>query len=184
MKYTRFFLLLLILALILCACGESSGVPYVYDSSEGLFEVDPVKCTITNGRDVYSYSVRGKIGDNADYRFTYPNGATWQISVSKSNGVSTYGGSWDGYIDESRYAAATTLLAAVESGAPREKIGDPLAGLMMLFFGFVCFCFPTLPFHLRYGWAVQDAEPTEGFLLVTRTCSILAIILGILFSFL
>ncbi|MBR7178041.1 MAG: hypothetical protein IKD27_00770 [Oscillospiraceae bacterium] len=183
MKHLRLFLPLLVLALILSACAGSADQPYTHTGSRGTLEVDPIKGTITHGRDVYTFTVHGEVGGTADYKITYPNGATYTSHVSKSGGVSTFGSNWSGNYNDVSYIPGEYLVSVIEAGAPRERIGDPLAGIVLIVLGFVNFCFPKLPFYLRYGWAIRDAEPTEIHTTMAHVGGILAMIFGLVFCF-
>ena len=45
--------------------------------------------------------------------------------------------------------------------------------------GALNFFIPELPFYLRYGWAVENAEPSDAYITVTRIGGAIAAVLGL-----
>ena len=52
-------------------------------------------------------------------------------------------------------------------------------GLLLVGLGALNFFIPEIPFYLRYGWAVQDAEPSDAYITVTKIGGAIAAVLGL-----
>ena len=178
MKDFRLLLPLLVLALVLSACGSTSREPYEYTFSRNdqvkTVTVNPETRTILDGTDVYEYVIE-KTGSITRYVITYPNGSTYHWTGTKTGGA---GGGSDDY-DEARYIPGSILIHALEQNQPREKSGNFGIGLLLMGLGTVNFFLPELPFYLKYGWAVENAEPSDTYLTVTRFGGILAAVVGL-----
>lgn len=181
MKYFRLILPLLILALVLSGCaGEASRMPYDTNyntgSREYSFTVDPAAGTITCGADVYTYQVE-KSGNRTSYVIDYPNGAIYHWTATESGGS----GGWSDNYDETRYIPGDVLVHSLELNQPREKTGNVGIGLLLMGLGAVNFFLPEIPFYLRYGWAVENAEPSDAYITWTKIGGALAAVLGLVF---
>ena len=173
MKHFRILLPILILAMVLSACGSTSQEPYTCTFSRNdqvkTLTVNPESGTILDGADVYDYEVE-KSGSRTSYVITYPNGATYHWTASKHGGA----GGWSDDYDDINYVSGGTLVNAIEESLPREKVGNPVMGL-----GSLNFFLPELPFYLRYGWAVENAEPSDAYITMTKFGGILAAVAGL-----
>lgn len=177
MKHTHLLLLLLVLSLLLSACGEVSQEPYTHSEGGYSFTVDPMNQTITHGSDVYSYTVEDSATGKINYEIFYPDGSIYHWTRDNSIG---YGGWSDIEHDEDRYISGDILVGAIPVSQPREKNGSVFYGLILIAMGAANFFLPELPFYLRYGWAVRDAEPSEMYLIITKAGGILVAILGVI----
>jgi len=177
-KHFRVLLPLLILILLLSGCGKQNQEPYTYtfsrDSDVKTITVNPEDGTILDGTDVYDY-VMEKSGSRTSYVITYPNGATYHWSETGNGGA----GGWSETYDDNRYISGTILVYALEENQPPEKLGSVGAGLLLMALGAVNFFFPELPFHLRYGWAVRDAEPSDAYITWAKIGGVLAAAAGL-----
>jgi hypothetical protein len=54
-------------------------------------------------------------------------------------------------------------------------------GLLLMGLGAVNFFLPEIPFYLRYGWAVENAEPSDAYITWTKIGGALAAVLGLVF---
>ncbi len=178
MKHFRIFLPLLILALLLSGCaGEPQ--PYEYTQGGNTVTVDPVSQTITNGQEVFTYTIEE--GTNSTrYQIFFPDGSEYYWSAGKYVGS---GGWSDDFDSEKWYSYAGFLVNALEQSAPREKVGNPGLGLLMIGLGAVNFFFPEIPFYLRYGWAVENAEPSDAYITWTKFGGVIAAITGVIAIF-
>lgn len=178
MKHFRVLLPLLILALIASGCGEQAQEPYTYtfsrDSAEKTITVDPETCTIVDGQDVYSYQIE-KSHSRTSYVIHYPDGSTYHWTETETGGA----GGWSDDYNADRYISGSILIYALEENQPREKTGNPGIGLLLMGLGAVNFFLPELPFYLRYGWAVENAEPSDAYITWTKVCGVLAAVVGL-----
>ena len=174
MKHFRILLPLLILALIASGCGNTAREPYDYTYNGKTLKVYPESATIVDGLNVYRYTVEPS-GKSTYYEIVYPNGGRYHWTATKSGGQ---GGWSDGYNDK-LYLSGDILINALEAGQPREKIGNVGVGLLVMGLGALNFFCPELPFHLRYGWAVRNAEPSDGYILWTKAGGLVAAIAGL-----
>ena len=179
MKHLRILLPLLILALILSGCaGETSQMPYDTNYSTGSreysFTVDPAAGTITCGEDIYTYQVE-KSRDRTSYVIDYPNGAVYHWIQGNGGGS----GGWGDDYDPERYIPGDVLVHSLELNQPREKTGNAGIGLLLVGLGALNFFITEIPFYLRYGWAVQDAEPSDAYITVTKIGGAIAAVLGL-----
>lgn len=124
-------------------------------------------------KDEYRY-----VYDNGNITITYPNGATWWES-------STAGG-WSNDYDPERYIEgeflARQLTQAYQSS---RKNWDSvfLVGLVCLLIIGLCIVdiiHPDIFYRLRYGLWVQNAEPTEFAMTMSRIGGIVGIVLSVI----
>lgn len=179
MKHFRIFLPLLILALVLSGCGKRRLEPYEYtfslDNQVRTIKINPETQTILDGTAVYTYEVE-KTASGTSYVIDYPNGAVYHWTESKSGGA----GGWSESYDDSTYISGNILVYALEENQPREKIGNFGVGFLLMVLGGAKFFLPEIPFYLKYGWAVRDAEPSDTYLTLTRVGGILAAVAGLI----
>lgn len=178
MKHLRILLPLLILALILSGCA-GEPMPYEYTSGDRTVTVDPINCNITCGEDVYLYEVE-KTEIRTSYVIQYPNGAIFHWTASEHGGA----GGWSDDYDEFRYIPGDFLVDALDQAvsqiAPnREKVGNVGIGLLLMGLGAVNFFIPYIPFYLRYGWAVENAEPSDAYITWAKIGGVIAAVLGL-----
>ena len=182
MKHFRPLLPLLVLALVLCGCGKQRMEPYTYSwsgsSGPRTVTVNPEEQTILDGADVYYYTVEEK-GSITSYVIAYPNGATYHWTANEHGGA----GGWSDDYDETTYISGSILVWALEESQPREKTGNLAVGLLIVLLGGVNALFPNIPIYLKYGWRFENAEPSEGYLLMTRIGGVIAVIVGLIWCF-
>ena len=188
MKHTRVMLLLLILALILSACGGEEAAqpqePYTCSAGGYTVTVDPINRTITHKEDVYTYTISTS-NDKTDYTIRYPNGGVYHWTQEEYTG---YGG-WNGYYDEAGYISGDYLLSVLrdlpESKRQEHHADAPqglIYGIALLLIGVLCVGVPELSFYANYGWAIKDAEPSELYLGWTKAIGILFVVVGFLMT--
>lgn len=176
MKHFRVLLPLLVLALLLSGCAEKAQNPYSYTQGGNTVTVDPENGTITQGENVYTYTVEE--GRNyTSYEIRYPNGGTYYWTTTEVSGV---GGGNEAY-DESEYLPGHLLVNALERPAPRQRHGNFVVGLMLIGLGAVGFFLPELPFYLRYGWAVENAVPSDAYITWSKIGGVLSAVLGLIY---
>lgn len=170
----RIFLLLLILVLLLSACGASKV--YTVEERGMTFTVDTENGTITQGDTVYQYEISGNT-----YTITYPDGATY--SMSWSGPIGTGGGSGS-YYDSPR-VDGDILTDILKDNQPKEKNPENfLLGLLCIGLGILNAAAPYAAWFIGHGWRYEYAEPSEAYLTVIRIFGIIAIIVGIIALFL
>lgn len=180
MKHFRLILPLLILALILSGCA-GEPMPYEYVRGDICVTVDPINCTITHGETVYLYEVE-KTDTRTEYVIQYPNGAIYYWTSTRNGGS----GGWSDDYDELSYIPGDFLVDALgqsvsQTSPSREKTGNVGIGLLLMGLGAVNFFLPEIPFYLRYGWAVENAEPSDAYITWTKIGGALAAVLGLVF---
>lgn len=179
MKHFRQLLPLLLLALLLSACAEPSTEPYTYNyrsDSTGYYEftVNPEHGTITHGDDVYTYQIEVS-RTRTSYVIDYPNGAIFHWTAGNGGGS----GGWDEDYDPERYIPGDIIVHALEQNQPRQKQGNIGIGLLLIGLGAVNFFLPELPFYLKYGWAVENAEPSDAYIAITKTGGVVLAVAGL-----
>ena len=178
MKHFRVFLPLLFLALVLSGCGSAAREPYEYtfsrDNQVKTIRINPETQTILDGTNVYTYQVEAS-NVCTTYVIDYPNGAIYHW-MSPENGSGA--GGWSDDYDPERYIPGNILVHALEQNHPRAKIGNIGMGILLVLLGAVNFFLPELPFYLRYGWAVRDAEPSDTYLTLTRIGGVILVLVG------
>ena len=173
MKHFRILLPLLILALVLSGCA-GEPMPYEYTQGDRTVTVDPVNCTITNGQEMFTYTIE-EGANSTHYQIFFPDGSSYYWSAGKYGGS----GGWSDDFDYNRYSYASFLVDALQQSAPREKVGNPGIGLLLMGLGAVNFFLPELPFYLRYGWAVENAEPSDAYITWTKVGGVIFAIAGL-----
>ena len=123
--------------------------------------------------DVYHYTF-----EDENITITYPNGATWWTS-------STAGG-WDNDYDPERYIDGDILARQLTQAYQySRKNWDSV--LVVGFFSLIIIVVsildikhPDVLHRMRYGLWVQNAEPTEFALTISRLCGVVAIVLAVI----
>ena len=116
--------------------------------------------------------------DDGDITIVYPNGATWWTS-------STAGG-WDDDYDPERYIDGDILARQLTQAYQySRKNWDPV--LVVGFFSLIIIVVsildikhPDILHRMRYGLWVQNAEPTEFALTISRLCGVVTIVLAVI----
>ena len=198
MKKCALFLLLALLIFGLLGCAQDktiyertvNGKTYVINREENTVTCDGVVCR---------YSILGvKVGNFYSGQLTimYPNGS-WYARDIDSNGYLVLGSeeTSDDYSD-SIYPRGEdlcfvmeefTLSAANSNGKTTTQNGrivKILVGLVVICMGAVNLFFPGLFFSLKYALWVQNAEPTDFALGMSRIGGVILIIMGVVFMFL
>ena len=169
----RLYVLLLIVSVLVCGC---SGKPSSADRTiirEGTeFVINAENGTITEGEDVYRFSVEGN-----RVTITYPNGGTYTWEKGGGIGYSSVSADYD----DVRYVPGSVLMDVLAEEPLRNTdsdIGMVIGGLACLAIGLWSVLFPHSVQYLRHGWRYRDAEPSDMALTVIRLGGILASILG------
>jgi hypothetical protein len=177
-KHFRSLLPFLILALVLSGCGSTSREPYDLTYDGRTITVYPETGTIVDGLNVYRYTA-SETAAGIDYDITYPNGSRYWWMSTKHGG---HGGGSDGY-DDSRYLSGDILISALQQGEPQGKVGNIGIGLLLIGLGAVNFFLPELPFYLKYGWAVENAEPSDAYITWTKVGGVIFAVAGLIACF-
>lgn len=173
MKHFRILLPLLVLALVLSGCS-GEPMPYEYTRDGCTVTVDPVNRTITSDTEIFTYVVEDT--DVAEwYEITFPDGSQYWWTDSGTMGT----GGWSDDFDSRRSSYADFLVEALKQSSPREKQGNVGIGFLLMGLGAVNFFLPELPFHLRYGWAVENAEPSDAYIAITKTGGVVLAVAGL-----
>lgn len=175
MKHFRVLIPLLLLALVLTGCGKKVREPYEFTMGGHTVTVYPETNTIVDGLDVYTYQME-ESGNRISYVIDYPNGAIYHWTASENGGA----GGWSGNYNTDLYLPGDFLVDALEVSQPREKVGSVGLGLLLMALGAVNFFIPDLSFYLRYGWAVENAEPSEAYLTWAKIGGAAAAVLGLI----
>ena len=132
---------------------------------------------------MYLYEVE-KTEIRTSYVIQYPNGAIFHWTASEHGGA----GGWSDDYDEIRYIPGDFLVDALDQAvsqtAPyRERKGNVGIGLLLIGLGAVNFFLPELPFYLKYGWAVENAEPSDTYITITKIGGVTVMVVGLIWCF-
>ena len=176
MKRNRIWILIL-LAALLCGC-TAAATTYTVTRNGVDYTVDTENKTISDGLYTYLYEVEGT-SDRRSTTITYPGGARYYWT---QNGGSGSGGWTDDYAPD-RYTDGDTLLAVLETNAPKEYSGHPFLGLLLIALGIWHALDPHSAWYTNSGWRYRDAEPSDLALVVARVSGVVAILFGIIAMF-
>ena len=129
--------------------------------------------TQTEEEDVYYYTY-----EDGDITITYPNGATWWTS-------STAGG-WDNDYDPERYIDGDILAQQLTQAYQYSRknwdhvLVAGFFALIIIVLSILDIMHPDVLHKMRYGLWVQNAEPTEFALMMSRICGIVAIVFAVI----
>lgn len=182
MKRLRILIPLILLALILCACGQKESATVYAIVQDGVsLTVNTGNRTITHGTDVYRFTVEGS--GSTTVTVYYPNGATYYWEYNDNLGFGGGTGDYDGYLD------GDILIGAITTAMPKE---DPLnivlviVGVALIGWGLVSVLRPEVAFHAKfwkYIFFVKDVEPADGALTWFRFAGVVDIIIGVVCFF-
>lgn len=173
----RLCVLLLAVSVLLCGCSGkplSAGSDRVVLREGTKFVIDVENGTVTEGEDVYRFSVEGN-----RVTIAYPNGGTYTWETD--GGIGQGGGSGD--YDDSSYVSGAVLadiLVGEQLWDTGTNIGMVIGGLVCLAIGLWSALLPHSVLYLRHGWRYRDVEPSGMALTVTRLGGVLAILFGAL----
>lgn len=189
MKNMRWFLLFLAVVVLFTGCTEKPEPETVTTVVEGrvTYTADWEHNTITDGKYTYNFIITtAQSADTTIEKITvfYPNGASYTQERKYSGddvgaGFST--GSAD--YDPERYADGDILIRIVDDRPrpePEWKINwiTVLCGAVVLGLGVLDIVKPGLWWKLRYGLYVQDAEPTEFAIFMSRIGGVICVLVG------
>ena len=127
--------------------------------------------------DVYHYTF-----EDENITITYPNGATYWESATTTGAVI----GWDDDYDPERYIDGDILARQLTQAYQySRKNWDSV--LVVGFFSLIIIVLsildikhPDVLHRMRYGLWVQNAEPTEFALTISRLCGVVAIVLAVI----
>lgn len=166
----RILIFLLILVLLLSACGGETVKTVEYRGR--TFILDTENHTITQGDTVYGYEISGD-----RYTVTYPDGA--QYYMSWSGHIGTGGG--NSQYHESGRTDGDLLVDLLRDQQPRKKNPENfLLGLICIGLGLLNAAAPYAAWYIGHGWRFENAEPSGAYLTLIRVGGIIMIIVGII----
>lgn len=172
------YLLILVMSLLLCACGATSTV-YTIEKNNVSYEVDTENETISDGINVYQYEFSGN-KSSYDVNITYPDGSTYWFHMSGGAGH----GGWSDDYDEDRYVDGDTLSDVLLEKAPKEvNSGNWLAALIIAIVGIFNIVSPYSAWYLEYGWRYKNAEPSDIALGLNRVVGVIAVVAAVALLF-
>ncbi len=138
-----------LMLLLLWGCASTKQVEY----GGKRFTVDTADNTISDGSYTYCYAV-----SKTAVEITYPNGAWF---TSAKNGIS-YSADYQQTV-ENMYTAGGALAEAVRKveGNPESRLFSIVCAVLLGGIGLALLLFPEVFFYLRFGWMLQDAEPSD-----------------------
>lgn len=180
MKRIGLILTAFLLAL-LCACGEQTEKPTVYDVEyEGkTYTVDLIEQTISYDDVVCSFEIKGE--SRSIFWVTYPDGSTyWQ----EESGSKLQSG-WSEDYDEHRYVPGGTLWTVLgrRGGGESETDGHFLIGVVLLFGGIYYALPPRKGWVENHGWQDRDEKSVKMVLTARRVIGAICAVVGIVFFF-
>lgn len=176
----RFLILLLLLALVLSACGDRTTIHLVeYDNH--LLTLDTANDTITEGDTVYRYEI-SDWGGSTRYTIFYPDGASY--SMAWSDGIGGGGGD-ELYYAESRLdgGGLIDIVTKYEKQTQKQEPANIGVGLLVILLGIFYAAAPYAAWYIGHGWRFENAEPSELYLAMLRIGGIILIIAGLLAIF-
>lgn len=174
--------LLMLLALLLCACTRETH-PSVYEVEQNgrVYTVDRENGVLTCGGQTYQYCV----DKDGSIEILYPDGATFWWTVRGNTG---FGGWSDDYTERER-VPGEELLEVLGHEIPRSSGngagggGNALFALAALGFGIWGLAAPYSAWYAAYGWWYQDAKPSVPALTAERVGGIVLIVVGLIAFF-
>ena len=203
MKRIRIFLLILMVAAVLCGCAVQTEFPMELEGYTLTVHTDT--CTITHGQDVYTYERTSSHMWESTIVIRYPTGATYtkytafDIAISGGDGTVSEpntdpsqedDGQYKGDVDENRYVPGRILVKAVKSAVYQKeaqnrdrerRTGYVFIAIFLLAIGLVNALWPKMIWYLRHWWSVEGGEPTDAFLSITRIGGVVATVIGVLY---
>lgn len=177
-KVFALILIGILVAAALLGCVSNKEAYTVNVGGETL-TVDPQKCEIYHGSDVYSYTVSGS-GERIRCQITYPNGGhyTWE-----RNGGTVSGG-WSEDYREDLYISGEALAEVIASQKTQKSPGRHFfVGLLLVAIGVFPAFWPKKAWFLETGWRFKDAEPSDAVIFLNRLGGGILIVVGIVFFF-
>ena len=179
----KFFAALLVLAVLLALGGCAEEGPVTVEKNGMTFTVDTENRTVSYGGDTYTYSQTAR-GSSLDITIYYPNGATYSDTTSTQGAVTSGYSSWSDDYDPGRYLPGSTLVSVVTTASKTSATysvdwGRLLLGVICVAGGILDVVFPCFWWQLRYGLFVQDAEPTEFAISMSRIGGVICAVIGI-----
>ena len=179
MKKLQVLIVLMLIAISLCACSSMSTT-YTVEQDGITYVVDTINSTVFDGGNTYQYSFSGSY---SSYKIdiTYPDGSTYWWQQQGSSGF----GGWSDNYDENRYVAGDVLCDVLEEKAPKESnLGKIFMAIFLLGIGMLNIISPNTAWYLQYGWIYKDAEPSDNALTMNRILGGVAIIIAVIIFFL
>lgn len=181
----RLFALILVLAALLTGCQKKAPDNYIVIHNGRTLSVNTIARTVTDGDDVYSYSVQEGTTSTV-MEITYPNGKTMTVSQNKASGMGNSSGELT--VEEAeRYLSEWTIFDAVqEATTERYKfhLGYFLLGILIAGAGVFLILDPETAIYWRHMWWFKDAEPTDFAIGMTRFSGVISAICGVVMTIL
>ena len=127
--------------------------------------------------DVYHYTF-----EDENITITYPNGATYWESATTTGAVI----GWDNDYDPKRYIDGDTLAQQLTQAYQYSRknwdhvLVAGFFALIIIVLSILDIMHPDVLHKMRYGLWVQNAEPTEFALTISRLCGVVAIVLAVI----
>lgn len=177
----RLTAMLLFLALLLAACGESHVKTVMVNLTS--YTVNTEKNIIFDGQNWYRYSRDGQGGEEI-HTVYYPDGSSYYWI--ERGGYSADEEGWSKDYDPERYVSGSVLKTVLEKADAKRNVqvdaGKLIGGILCALIGLVGIFFPTLGFYLRYGLYVENAEPSDFYLFMARLGGGLSVIIGVVMA--
>lgn len=193
--------LLLAVVLMLCGCNRGARVPaYTAEDRNGKFwTIDPKKRTITDGKDVFKFKIRG---DQQEYTLWiyYPDGETYTQDLIggevyenlRSTSYFSFQyftfdflGFHYGHVDGPLgFPSGEKLAALIHPLIPEEE--EPknlLLPMLLMALGCADILWPKIFWIPRYGNAFREVELSKRTQLIQNLAGTAAIVLGIVLLF-
>lgn len=184
----RLVAIVLLLALLLCGCQEQTKFFVTVNLVE--YTVDTQERTISGGTYRYTYSSHGYSTGSGDSSTTltlfYPDGGEYKHTRDIRQGEVTEKGEWVTKANTIRYASPKDLIWVLDKvdSTPQTKVdGWKLAAAALIAaLSVLELVFPGLWIRLRCMWYVEDPEPSDSGIFVSRICSVISLIAAFLLA--
>ena len=167
-------LYLLFTVLFLFILGGCSST-YTVTKEETVFTVNTKQNTISDGTNLYQYTISGNSVDHYEIRITYPNGSSYWREGSSSSGAS----GWSDDYDQNYYVDGSTLCDILVER--EKKLSGPSYGwivIPLLIIGIFHTFFPYKAWYLRTGWRYKNLHPSDISLKISRAIGIFLMVIA------
>lgn len=175
-RWGPLLLALTLLLVLLCTACREKETTYEVDRDGLTYTVDTVARTITQGENVYHYSLSG-----TSLAITFPDGRIYRQHTYDGSGPATI--TYDPLDEEVDRLGATLTVVLSREWPPKEFWHPSLPGLLLILIGLWNVISPQSAWYFNYGWRFKDAEPSDEALSIGRFGGVVALFIGIVIQF-
>ena len=148
MKKSCLFLCFVSFLFFISCSSHKSLSPYSVTVDDTVFTVDTVAGTISDGENVFNYSITGEY-PSYSIQITYPNGATFHQNIQEGEVGSWSSGGWSNDYDPDLYIDGNVLCRVLEQEAPSQSNSkNYVAIIIVLIIGLINLFSPHTAWYL------------------------------------